>query len=230
MLRAYRTIIRPQRDPSRQAPPRTCPDQPRGGLGARARSRRGAAGMSRRARARRSPIRVAGGSGLAYSDPARESAGEVLIGKRLSACARRGASHVDDAECLRAPGRAPPRRPPRARRPGPRFSQRPLGWLRWDSNGRLCGGGRICPHSTRRHAEGWGESADLRTAGPGRAGPAADLLICPFDLISWAGLSWPFPLVSVVKIPAAARAAQLVGKADKPVPKGNSGPALKHLV
>ena len=136
------------------------------------------------------------------------------------------------------------------RRPSPRFSQRPLGWLRWGLGSRFLAAaqadgprarftkgferkavrwGRIRPHSTRRHAEGWGEAQiSARQGRPGRAGGRS--FEPSFDLIIWAGLSWPFPLVSVVKIPAAARAAQLVGKADKPVPKGNSGPALKHPV
>ena len=75
-----------------------------------------------------------------------------------------------------------------------------------------------------------GGSADLSTAArPGRAGSRSFDLSFGSDHLGWPN-EWPFLLVSVVKIPAAARAAQLLGKADKPVPKGNSGPALKHLV
>ena len=137
------------------------------------------------------------------------------------------------------------------RRPSPRFSQRPLGWLRWGLGSRFLAAaqadgprarftkgferkavrwGRIRPHSTRRHAEGWGEAQiSARQGRPGRAGGRSFDLSFGSDHLGWPN-EWPFLLVSVVKIPAAARAAQLLGKADKPVPKGNSGPALKHLV
>ena len=95
------------------------------------------------------------------------------------------------------------------RRPSPRFSQRPLGWLRWglgsrfllrlrrmarghalprESNGRLCGGTEYAPTARAATRKDGGKRRSPHGRA-GRAGPAADLLICLLDLIIWAGLT-----------------------------------------